>query len=347
MSEVYNKIIDHPGAWTSAESPTKKHFQHDLSAPLLDAFDGVLKKVENVGAEQITRAQFDHPVINKFAAELFEDVQEGRGLACVEALPLDRYSQKQMSKIFWGLGTHMGTAVSQSVLGDRLGSIKNESDKDPDARAYRHKRELIMHTDSTEIIGMLSLVKAMSGGYSQVASVLAIHNAIFKEQPQHLKALYEGFHYSRHGEQGEGEDPNTPYKVPVLSQKDGKVSCRYVRAYMLSAARDMGVELPQSFIDALNFFDKTAARRDVMLEYMMEPGEMAFMNNYTVLHSRTAFEDFPDEPRKRHLLRLWLDVPNGRPIADELDAYRQGSSGGRGGIARQAGKVPSFKVVMD
>jgi hypothetical protein len=347
MSEVYDKIIDHPGAWTSAERPTKKHFQHDLSAPLLAAFDSVLKKVETVAAEDITRAQFDHPAINKFAGDLFADVQDGRGLAYVEALPLDRYSHQQMAKIFWGLGTHMGNAVSQSVLGDRLGSIKNESDKDPEARAYRHKRELIMHTDSTEIIGMLSLVKAMTGGYSQTSSVLAVHNAIFREQPQHLKALYEGFHYSRHGEQAPGESPNTPYKVPVLSQKDGYVSCRYVRAYMLSAARDMGVELPQSFMDALNYFDKTAARPDIMIEYMMEAGEMAFMNNYTMLHSRTAFEDFPDEPRKRHLLRLWLDVPNGRPIADQLDAYRHGSSGGRGGIAKQEGKIPSFKVVVD
>ena len=143
MSEVYDKIIDHPGAWTSAERPTKKDFQHDLSAPLLDAFDSMLKKVEAVAAEDITRAQFDHPAINKFAGDLFADVQDGRGLAYVEALPLDRYSHRQMAKIFWGLGTHMGNAVSQSVLGDRLGSIKNESDKDPEARAYHRTIAII------------------------------------------------------------------------------------------------------------------------------------------------------------------------------------------------------------
>ena len=346
MAKIYDKIIDHPGAWTSAQMPTKKHFQHDLPASLLDAFDEALKKAEGVDTESITRAHFAHPVVNKFAGDLFHDLQEGRGLVCIEALPSDRYSHADMGRIFWGVGTHLGRAVSQSVLGDRLGSIKNESDKDPDARAYRHKRELIMHTDSTEIIGMLSLVKAKTGGFSQAASSLAVHNAIYKENPQHLQALYDGFYYSRHGEQGEGEAANTPYKVPIFSLKDDKVSCRYLRAYMLSAARDLGIELPQSFMDALNCFDKTAARRDIMFEYMMEPGEMTFMNNFTVLHSRTAFEDHPEEPRKRHLLRLWLDVPNGRPVAREIDTYRQTSEGG-GGIARQEGKVPSFKVVTD
>jgi alpha-ketoglutarate-dependent taurine dioxygenase len=202
-----------------------------------------------------------------------------------------------------------------------------------------------MHTDASEIIGMLSLVKAKTGGYSQAASAVAVHNAILKENPQHLPALYEGFNYSRHGEHAPGEAPNTSFKIPVFSIKDGYLSCRYLRAYMLSAARDMGVTLPQSFIDALNCFDQTASRRDIMFEYMMEPGEMTFMNNYTILHSRTAFEDHPEPARKRHIYRLWLDVPNGRPVIHEIDSFRH--EGRRGGIAKQEGKVPSFNVVRD
>jgi|AGTN01.1.fsa_nt_gi Taurine catabolism dioxygenase TauD, TfdA family. len=337
MSAIYEKMIDHPGAWTSARLPPKEQFQHDLPEVVLEAFDSVLKKLDGVSTESIERAQFNHPAINKFAADLFHDLQEGRGFACVKALPSDRYSHHDMGRIFWGLGTHMGNAVSQSVLGDRLGSIKNESDKDPDARAYRHKRELIMHTDASEIIGMLSLVKAMSGGYSQAASSLAVHNAIFEEKPEHLKALYEGFYYSRHGEQAPGESPNTPHKVPIFSQKDGKVSCRYLRAYMLSAARDMGVELPQSFLDALNYFDRTAARPDIMFEYMMEPGEMTFMNNYTIpalphglrgLPRRTA-QASPAAPVARRSAR-----PSGRRKDRQLSRYRQA---GRQGAVLQGG----------
>ena len=87
---------------------------------------------------------------------------------------------------------------------------------------------------------------------------------------------------------------------------------------MLSAARDVGGEVRQSFMGAELLRQDRCP--DIMFEYMMESGETTFMNNDTILHSRTALEDFPVEPPKRHLLRLWLDVPNGRPVG-KIDSY--------------------------
>jgi hypothetical protein len=49
-----------------------------------------------------------------------------------------------------------------------------------------------------------------------------------------------------------------------------------------------------------------------------------FLNNYVTLHTRRAFEDWPEPSRKRHLLRLWLSDPEGRPIPPE---QREGRSG--------------------
>jgi hypothetical protein len=43
--------------------------------------------------------------------------------------------------IFWGIGTYLGRGLSQSVLGDRLGHVKDFSREDPLARAYRNKQE--------------------------------------------------------------------------------------------------------------------------------------------------------------------------------------------------------------
>jgi len=42
------------------------------------------------------------------------------------------------------------------------------------------------------------------------------------------------------------------------------------------------------------------------------------MNNHVMYHSRTAFEDFEEPDRKRHLIRMWLSVHNSRPLSDSM-----------------------------
>ena len=44
---------------------------------------------------------------------------------------------------------------------------------------------------------------------------------------------------------------------------------------------------------------------------MLEPGDIQYCNNYTILHSRTSFIDHDEPDQKRHLLRIWLYVPDG------------------------------------
>jgi len=40
----------------------------------------------------------------------------------------------------------------------------------------------------------------------------------------------------------------------------------------------------------------------------LEPGDMQFISNCTIVHARTGFEDWPEPERRRHLLRLWLSL---------------------------------------
>ena len=70
-----------------------------------------------------------------------------------------------------------------------------------------------------------------------------------------------------------------------------------------------------------------------MLEFTLQPGEMYFINNYTILHARTAFEDFEEEDRRRHLLRLWLEVPHMRPVHPHIQSR---------GIEAVPGRTPSY-----
>jgi len=47
--------------------------------------------------------------------------------------------------------------------------------------------------------------------------------------------------------------------------------------------------------------------------FQMERGDMQFVNNRFVLHSRTAFEDHAEPERRRNFLRLWMKYCDGEP----------------------------------
>ena len=64
----------------------------------------------------------------------------------------------------------------------------------------------------------------------------------------------------------------------------------------------------------------------------MEPGELLFVNNCLILHTRTAFEDSADPALRRHLLRLWLRQDE-RPASEGALAHK-----GKAGIEKQNGK---------
>ncbi len=111
----------------------------------------------------------------------------GRGFVVLRGLTRDRYSADDQAAIFWGLGTHFGRAVSQSALGDRIGYVTDVGGKDRRERAYRNSRELTMHTDRCDVIGMLCLEKAMVGGVSGCASAHTIYNDILASRPALLE----------------------------------------------------------------------------------------------------------------------------------------------------------------
>ncbi len=308
MTSVYQHMIDHPSAWTRTSIAAKDAVTQQLTPEQLDAIDALLQRTQHMAPQQVTRAEFDHKVVNTLLAGLREVIMHGRGLVIIGGITPDRFSEEQFQRIYWGFGTHLGVAAVQSALGDRLGYVENKED-DKVKRGYRGVGKLNMHTDSYEIVGLMSVRKALSGGASALVSSLAIHNEILKTRPDLLPPLYRGFFYASE-EARFSSKPITDNKVPVFSCVDGIVSCIYEPAHMRNAAALMNVELPSDLAEAIAYFNETAWREDLALSFVLEPGEMMIWHNYTNLHSRTAFKDSPAS--KRLLLRLWLTVPDGR-----------------------------------
>lgn len=312
-TEVFRQRVDHPAAWTTADVGGKERATLKLSEEQLQAIEGLLQKTAHLAPQAVKRAQFEHPSLDDFLADVKREIMDGRGFVVIAGITRDRFSEDQFERIYWGFGTHWGEAVVQSPRGDRLGHVRYEAPTAERAtRAYTSANELYPHADANEIVGLMCVQKAKSGGVSSLMSSITAHNILLKERPDLLEPLYEGYQFTTREALHRGQQL-TPYKVPVFCCIDGKISCYYNRAYIYRAEEFTG-KLPENLVEAMQYLDSILAREDVCLSFQLEPGEIMLFHNFTMLHSRTAFEDDEDPALKRHLLRLWLDVPNGRPM---------------------------------
>jgi hypothetical protein len=336
VTPVHRASIDHPSAWKVADFKTSTDYTIELTTAQLREIERAIRQIKaaGLGLDDLRREHFEFPSLRPVIKEIRHEIEDGRGFVLLRRLPVEDYPKDEIGMIFWGIGTHLGRGLSQSVLGDRLGHVKDFSREDPLARAYRNKQELSPHTDSADLVGLACLRNAKTGGISRLTSALTVHNVMLEEYPEALERLYRGYAFHRRGEEQSGELPYTPYRVPVFSNTDGKVSARYVRTYVEAGEAAAGRPMGEAELAVLDRFEAVTKRPELMLEFTLQPGEMYFINNYTILHARTAFDDGDaEDDHRRHLLRLWLEVPRMRPVHPYIR---------RNGIEAVPGRTPSF-----
>jgi len=263
-----------------------------------------------------------------------DEVMNGRGFVLIRGLPVESWTKRQAAIAFLVIGVHLGNLRMQNAEGHLLGHVRDlgRSSDDPNTRIYQTRERQTHHTDSCDVVGLLCLRTAKSGGLSSLVSSTTIFNEMRRRRPDLLNVLLQPIETDRRGEVPEGSKPY--FNIPVFNYHDGLVSAIYQRQYIESARRFPGVEpLSELQIEALDLFDQLANDPKLNLMMELEPGDIQLVHNHTILHDRTAFEDYPEPDRKRHLLRLWLAPPGARPLP-EVYKERFGSitPGDRGGV---------------
>jgi len=334
---VCRTSITTPNAWTNRTIGGKAGLTHHLTTAQLTAFDTLIRQTRHLYPQDVTRADFSHPEIVELTAWIDRTIRDGRGVVLLAGLTRETHSEEDMERIYWGIGTHLGDAATQSMLGDRLGHVRHVAD-DPVARGYRSNEELTPHTDSYPMVGLMSLQRAETGGLSRIVSSMAIHNEILSTRPELLAPLYEGYYYAT-AEAQFSPEPVSSFKIPIFCCHDGIVSCCYVRDFMERAARLRGEALAPLFVTALDYFDELSQRDDISIQFMLQPGEIMLWHNFQMLHAREAYRD--SSVHRRHLLRLWLRIENDRPMAD---AIRQRAILYERVYQEQSGRVPASLI---
>lgn len=280
------------------------------------------------------------PTLGPRLQRMLDEVLDGRGFVLLRGLPVQRWTKREAAIAFLVIGVHLGNLRMQNAAGHLLGHVKDfgRSSVDPNTRIYQTRERQTHHTDSCDVVGLLCLQTAKSGGLSNLVSSTTIFNEMHRRRPDLLSVLLEPIETDRRGEVPEGSKPY--FTIPVFNYHDGLISAIYQRQYIESARRFAGVS-PLSPLqrEALDLLDELANDAKLNLLMELQPGDIQLVHNHTILHDRTAFEDHPEPDRKRHLLRLWLAPLGARPLP-EVYAERFGSitPGDRGGVAVSGSK---------
>ena len=194
-----------------------------------------------------------------------------------------------------------------------------------DPRGYQTSERLPFHCDAGDVVGLLSLKTAESGGLSSVVSSTALYHALIDRYPDHAAVLMQPTYRDRRDEIPENRDPW--YSMPVFMPYEGRVFGHYVRSVIRKAQRFD--EVPRISSDqeaAFDTLDLLANSEEFRLNMEFHPGDMQFVCNHWILHSRTEYEDWPEPEKRRHLLRLWLGCPGG-PSLPKYYELQQGLTG--------------------
>lgn len=329
--------FDSPAAWRGEELSHRSDWRHDLSDDELAELAGALERLEErrLPLESIGRDDFPLPILGARLSRARHDLEHGSGVFYLRGWPAERYSRASNERLFWGLARHLGTPVSQSAEGEKIFAVEDAGfgRDDPKTRGPNTSRGLHFHCDRCDVIGFLCLRQARSGGENYLVSSVTVHNEIFARRPDLLLELYRPWYYKTHNVDLANPDPWC--HQPIFAVEQG-----HFVGYVLRVLIDRAYQLPElpdmtsRQKEALDFLDATCAEPDLCFRLRQEPGDLLFVNNFLTFHSRSEFEDHPEPERRRLLLRLWLSMPNSRPLPASFAGSFGQTAGGtiRGGI---------------
>ncbi len=333
-----------PAVWYGRDLVGSDEWIYQLSqsdiAEIDEAIEAVGHRQTPVG--ELVRDDFLLPTLGPALRGIQHEVVSGRGFVLLRNLPVARYTKREAITAYWGIGLHFGWPISQNAKGHLLGHVTNIGldPSNPHHRIYATKVRHLFHTDSCDVVGLLCLQPAKEGGLSSVVSSVTIYNEMLAQRPDLVEVLEQPFVVDRKGEIPAGKRPY--YEMPVFNHYAGHLTTIYARDFIEAAQRFEEVpRLRPEQVEAMDLLDALAARDDVRLNMTLAQGDIQLLHSHQTLHARTAFEDYAEPERRRHLLRLWLAPPNSRPLppvfAERYGTIEVGTR--RGGIM-----VPGAKL---
>jgi hypothetical protein len=346
--------LNGPSVWLGRDMANSPRWLRETTPQVLHEIDAALHEVKkrSLSWNQVGAANFATPAIVALMDDVADELENGSGIVKIRTLPVEKYSDAELRLIYFGLGAVLGRPVFQNPrgelmrdirdeggdLGQRYGQIETRDGKGPFLSSYARtlsNGRLRFHTDRTDVVGLLCIRQAASGGVSKLVSTGAIHNALLERRPDILETLFGDYWRSRLGE--ESDKAEAVYPLPIFGLREGKLTSHYSLTYIEAAQMVPNVprltSLQKEAIDVL-----MATAEELCFEMVLQPGDIQFINSHITYHGRTAFTDDPANRQDRLLLRLWLSMPNCRALPQGHEVLWGNIEAGerRGGIGQRA-----------
>lgn len=308
--------------WTSQQATDDPSWIQRLSPEAVQGFDAALQHAKATGKELVDMEQADFPLpaVSRQALERALQATQGPWSMCLlKGFPVERWSESDVRLAYWGMGLYMGVARTQNRNSDILNDVRDAggSYKTVNGRGYNTNAQLDFHCDSCDVVALLCRRTAKEGGASKVVNSHALVAEFARRRPDLVQALRQPFYYSYQGAQDPAQPPY--YQIPLLGAENAPFAFRINRKNVVAAQRDFAEvpRLSQAQVEALDLIDTLLQDPALCFSMWLEKGDLQLLNNYNVVHSRTSFVDHEEPDDKRHLLRLWLAVPNSQRLPED------------------------------
>ena len=313
-AEPLKPVID-PAGWVAADIEADEEWVYRFSDHEIAEIMDAAAALEAGGKNLVTtgREDFLLPKTGKTLSAIYEELKSGKGFVQMRGLPVTEISRARAAAVIWGVGSYFGTPMSQNSNGHVLGHVLDlgKDYNDPKARGYQTKAAMTFHTDPCDMVALLCINTAKSGGASRVLSSVTLYNEMLKRNPDFVADLCKDFFWSLHGEISPGGDPW--YKMPVFTFDEGFFSARGASTHARKAQDLPGAEKWSALRNqAVDLFQELT--QELAADLPFEQGDLQILNSHVTLHSRRPYEDWDEMERKRHLFRLWIRNDDLRPL---------------------------------
>lgn len=302
--------VDVAAAWRGHDLPALADLAAVLTASEVVEIEAAIERARRSGRPraELSAADFPLPELAPRIQLWRKQLSTGIGFQVIRGVPVKDWSQDDAELFFWCLGLHLGHPGGQNAQGDLLGHVADLGTQRDDAmvRLYQTASRIRFHCDAADVVGLLCLRKAKTGGQSRVASSVTVFNEVLSRRPDLAARLFEPFAVDL---RNETEGGATSFQMPPCRYAEGRLRTFYHADYFRSALRHPDVpDLTEDEEALLDLYEAIANEEGIYFDMDLEPGDIQLLSNHTNLHARTDYVDSADPSERRHLLRLWLSL---------------------------------------
>ncbi|KAJ4987808.1 taurine catabolism dioxygenase family protein [Stagonosporopsis vannaccii] len=316
--------------WDNTDIADRFDWKYELTAADLDEIEKALQHFKGLGKPlgYVNQETFPLPNLHHELRQISHEIHHAFGFKVIRGLPVSTHTREEIIIIYAGIASHIAPIRGRQdnqyngkpadVVLNHIKDLSKVYDANKiGAPAYTTDKQ-VFHTDSGDVIALLSLEEAASGGESKLSSSWRVYNELARTRPDLIRTLAEPWPAENFGDKAKPyvSRPLLHHQPPNSTSPERLIIQYARRTFTGFQGLPRSTEIPPiteaqaEALDALHFL---AEKYAVSLNF--KKGDVQFANNLSIFHARDGFTNTED--KQRHLVRLWLRDPENAWVTPE------------------------------